>query len=340
MSPVENEPTAPGEPNNPELNPLLNPVLGENMGRWAEVYFTSPPDKRQQAVMDLLSELQGQDQGRKPPDGPPVTPDLTPAENTARTQFPRVLCPACQRENFPGHTFCGFCGVPLVPAVAGQTVATAVEISPALATPVPARADVGRLHDNPAASMNALPGSGRSGWQFIVAAIILAVAGSLTYRNWKISRREPVPVPRVEAQPDTHGSVADTKTSAPLPVPASRNLVRPHRKTSARKTSRRIGPAVPRVQVAESPEGRFVYPASPQAGLAGKVNLKVLIGTDGRVRQVLVLSGNRRLADAAVHAVRLWQYRRHELDGKPAEAETDVSISFLGADAVSIKFPR
>ena len=29
----------------PELNPLLNPLLADNMGRWAEVYFTSAPEK-------------------------------------------------------------------------------------------------------------------------------------------------------------------------------------------------------------------------------------------------------------------------------------------------------
>ena len=33
----------------PELNPLTNPVLGRNLGRWAQVYFTSPPEKREQA---------------------------------------------------------------------------------------------------------------------------------------------------------------------------------------------------------------------------------------------------------------------------------------------------
>ena len=56
----------------PELNPLLNPVLGQNMGRWAEVYFTNPPEKREQAVLELLRELeateppQGHQTGAKP----------------------------------------------------------------------------------------------------------------------------------------------------------------------------------------------------------------------------------------------------------------------------------
>jgi hypothetical protein len=41
-----------------ELNPLLNPLLAAHMGRWAEVYFTSPPEKRAQAVSDLVRELE------------------------------------------------------------------------------------------------------------------------------------------------------------------------------------------------------------------------------------------------------------------------------------------
>ena len=40
-----------------ELNPLVNPLLAAHMGRWAEVYFTSPPEKRAQAVSDLVREL-------------------------------------------------------------------------------------------------------------------------------------------------------------------------------------------------------------------------------------------------------------------------------------------
>lgn len=41
----------------PELNPLVNPLLGENMGRWAEVYFTAAPEHRDEAVQALLQEL-------------------------------------------------------------------------------------------------------------------------------------------------------------------------------------------------------------------------------------------------------------------------------------------
>ena len=42
----------------PELNPLLNPLLAQHMGRWAEVYFTNPPEKRGEAIAQLLRELE------------------------------------------------------------------------------------------------------------------------------------------------------------------------------------------------------------------------------------------------------------------------------------------
>ena len=44
-----------------ELNPLTNPALERNLGRWAEVYFGTPPGKRDQAIneyQEFLSHFQ------------------------------------------------------------------------------------------------------------------------------------------------------------------------------------------------------------------------------------------------------------------------------------------
>jgi TonB family protein len=94
-----------------------------------------------------------------------------------------------------------------------------------------------------------------------------------------------------------------------------------------------------RLQVAEAPESGFRYPVAPNSTLTGKVNLKAVIGADGTVIQVDVLSGNRVLAGAAVRAVRHWRYRHHEWNGHAVEAETNIAISFVGDDVVSISFP-
>ena len=110
----------------PELNPLLNPVLGQHMGRWAEVYFTSPPEKREQAVIELLRELQGEnsigeeivDTSRSSLKTPASELIVASASQIVETQPAEdqqmlVRCHVCGRENPASHRFCGMCGNPV-----------------------------------------------------------------------------------------------------------------------------------------------------------------------------------------------------------------------------------
>lgn len=94
----------------PELNPLLNPLLGENMGRWAEVYFTSPPERREQAVLELLRELEA-DRSRHPEE-PIRASDLALAQTQVRA-VTHTRCEACGGENPVSHKYCGMCGAGL-----------------------------------------------------------------------------------------------------------------------------------------------------------------------------------------------------------------------------------
>jgi TonB family protein len=97
--------------------------------------------------------------------------------------------------------------------------------------------------------------------------------------------------------------------------------------------------SAPLPQIEEAPRSGFVYPVAPNPNLVGKVALKAVVGSDGTVKQVEVLSGDRALASAAVRAVRQWRYAPPQVDGHTVEAETHVTISFLGDDAVSIILP-
>jgi len=95
----------PGSPAKAELNPLLNPVLEKNLGRWAQVYFTNPPEARERAVLDLLRELDSEASAGV---------QLSAAPNLSQTpSADSVFCTACDRENRPQQRFCGFCGSPL-----------------------------------------------------------------------------------------------------------------------------------------------------------------------------------------------------------------------------------
>ena len=94
-----------------------------------------------------------------------------------------------------------------------------------------------------------------------------------------------------------------------------------------------------RLKVAEAPQGRVAYPVAPDASAKGKVDLKVVIAADGRVKQIQLRSGKQLLAQAAEQAIKFWRYSQHIINGEPVEAETNVTVSFLGDDAVSLHFP-
>ncbi len=105
----------------PELNPLLNPLLAAHMGRWAEVYFTSPPEKRDQAVAELLRELET-DSGTQPASPPVDNANASRKTQTARAPDPqpeapedKPVCAACGHNNPEGQRFCGMCGGALIP---------------------------------------------------------------------------------------------------------------------------------------------------------------------------------------------------------------------------------
>jgi protein TonB len=63
--------------------------------------------------------------------------------------------------------------------------------------------------------------------------------------------------------------------------------------------------------------------------LSGSVLLLAVIGTDGEVHEIEVLSGNAILADAARAAVRQWRYRPTLLSGQAVEVETQITVNFV-----------
>src|ERR1035441_3991445 len=82
----------------PELNPLLNPLLAAHMGRWAEVYFTNPPEKRGQAIAELLRELEN----ISPPE-PASVPVLN--DERAERKIETGAGAASRRQSRQGHSY-------------------------------------------------------------------------------------------------------------------------------------------------------------------------------------------------------------------------------------------
>ncbi len=84
--------------------------------------------------------------------------------------------------------------------------------------------------------------------------------------------------------------------------------------------------------VQENKLANFVRPQYPplakQARVQGKVELEVLIGVDGSVLDVTPKTGDALLVEAAVAAVRQWQYQPTFLNGEPVEVATTVTVNF------------
>ena len=126
----------------PELNPLLNPLLAAHMGRWAEVYFTNPPEKRAQAVSELVRELTNNpatQQVSTERSNEPVheTEQEQPKPVASRMSFaeePTVVCGACGHRNSEAHRFCGMCGVPLAAFPSSEPEQDEAEAAPFAAT--------------------------------------------------------------------------------------------------------------------------------------------------------------------------------------------------------------
>ena len=69
-------------------------------------------------------------------------------------------------------------------------------------------------------------------------------------------------------------------------------------------------------------------PLARNAHLQGTVILHVLLGTDGKVQQIQVVSGHPVLTQAAIDAVKKWRYKPTLLNGQPVEVDTEVDVSF------------
>jgi hypothetical protein len=143
----------------PQLNPMMNPVLGRNLGRWAEVYFTTPVEQREQAVTELLHELERGEQDH--PDLAVESPKASVASieptaddpaieqsddrSIATTEHIAALeeavrlfeqpgsrveidpltshsCPVCQHDNRPDQVYCGMCGYRMINAAPVEAV--------------------------------------------------------------------------------------------------------------------------------------------------------------------------------------------------------------------------
>jgi len=136
----------------------------------------------------------------------------------------------------------------------------------------------------------------------------------------------PGPVPLTSALPelpsDTPGSGAqpgqETPAAAPQASPPSPQRTRVSQGVAQAGLVFKVDPEYP--------------PVARLARIQGSVVLHAIIGKDGTVQQLQVVSGNPLLAAPALNAVKNWRYRPYLVDGQAVEVETTVTVNFKGED--------
>lgn len=88
-----------------------------------------------------------------------------------------------------------------------------------------------------------------------------------------------------------------------------------------------VSPAVAEGSLLHRVEPEYPEEARQQQ-IQGPVMLEVRIRLDGTIGEVRLISGQRLLADAAIVAVKQWQFRPRMVQGQPVEMHTTITLNF------------
>jgi periplasmic protein TonB len=112
------------------------------------------------------------------------------------------------------------------------------------------------------------------------------------------------------------GVIGGIISSAPIAVPkvATPQRVRVSQGVTQGLVLRKVQPTYP--------------PLARTARVQGSVVLAAVIGKDGSIENLHVISGHPLLTQAALDAVKQWKYRPYILNGEPVEVDTQVTVNF------------
>lgn len=105
------------------------------------------------------------------------------------------------------------------------------------------------------------------------------------------------------------GSRAYTSTGATTP-----QRIRVGGNVQAMNLSHKVDPVYP--------------PLAKSAQIQGTIRFTAIIGKDGRIQNLTLVSGHPLLVDAAQEAVKQWEYKPTLLNGQPVEVVTAIDVSF------------
>lgn len=81
-------------------------------------------------------------------------------------------------------------------------------------------------------------------------------------------------------------------------------------------------------------------PAAIAAHISGTVTLHAIVGTDGKIRELNVVSGPAELTQSAIDAVKQWRYQKTLLNGQPIEVDTTILVVYTLSGTPQHESPR
>lgn len=116
-------------------------------------------------------------------------------------------------------------------------------------------------------------------------------------------------------------AAGDAPTSPPLPGNTAPMRIR-------------VGGLVESAKLISQPKPDYP-PLARTARVQGVVRLDAIIGKDGTIEDLKVISGHPLLVKAALDAVQHWQYQPTFLNGEPVEVATEIDVNFSLADGAA-----
>jgi protein TonB len=110
------------------------------------------------------------------------------------------------------------------------------------------------------------------------------------------------------------GGVIGGVGGAPPPPKPTQTRIRQGGNVTAAKLMNKVQPMYP--------------PLARQTRISGTVRLHAIIGKNGQVEQLEVMSGHPLLVQAALDAVKQWKYQATTLNGEPVEVDTTIDVIF------------
>src|SRR5262245_34476970 len=118
------------------------------------------------------------------------------------------------------------------------------------------------------------------------------------------------------------GIIGSVPTAAPPPPPAVKEAPKP-----VTPKQIRVGGNVQSAKLIRQPKPQYPQLAK-QARIQGTVRFNAVIGKDGTIQNLTLVSGHPLLVPSAQEAVRQWVYQPTLLNGEPVEVVTTIDVNF------------